>query len=168
MRSFILPGIITIILATAMFLITNDSSEKKVIVKGDLPAIQLLLTDSVNKYNIAETKGKKPVLLFFFNTTCDHCQALASELVEKQRRLKDIEIIMASTEELSLIKKFSNQYSLFEVQNLIVGKDIASMGIRTFHFESYPFCAVYNNQHKLIRSFVREFDFEDVLKVIYR
>lgn len=163
MKHFVLPAFITLVIAAAMFLILRDGDESDAIVKGDLPDIELLLADSVTRYNIAETNGKKPVMLLFFNSTCDHCQALATELLKNQHQLQNANLVMASSEEISQIKKFRNQYSLYEISNLVIGKDIVSAGIRTFHFESYPFCAVYNKEHRFVRSFERDFKLDEVL-----
>lgn len=163
MKNFILSLIITIALTAAIFLMTRYNEDTEVIVKGDLPAIELLLNDSVTKYNVATITGNRPVILLFFNTTCDHCQTFAASLRKEQEHLTDIDIIMASTEELSQITRFQNQYFLIELQNLIIGKDFASAGISTFQFESYPFCALYNEKHKFIKSFERNFTLENLL-----
>ncbi len=165
MKNLIIPVFITLVLAVLIFLISNDRDNESS-VKGDLPEIELLLPDSTTRYRISEIKGKRPVVLLFFNTTCDHCQSFAREMLKKQEQLKEFELFMASSESLSLIKKFRNEYSLFELKNLVIGKDVFSAGIRTFHFESYPFCSIYNKQHKFIRSFEREFTVEDVISGI--
>lgn len=167
MKNLLIPGIITLVLAVLIFLISDDK-DNETLIKGDLPEVEILLPDSTTRYRVSETKGKKPVMLLFFNTTCDHCQSFAREILKNQEQLKEFDLFMASTESLSLIKKFRNEYSLFELKNLVIGKDVFSAGIRTFHFESYPFCAIYNNQHKFIRSFEREFTIEEVVSGINR
>lgn len=166
MKNLIIPGIITLVLAVLIFLISNDKDNESLVVKGDLPDIEILLPDSTTRYKVSETKGKRPVVLLFFNTTCDHCQSFAREMLKKQEQIKEFDLFLASSESLSLIKKFRNEYSLFELKNLVIGKDVFSAGIRTFHFESYPFCAIYNKQHKFIRSFEREFTIEEVISGI--
>lgn len=166
MKNLIIPGIITLVLAVLIFLISNDKDNESLVVRGDLPDIEILLPDSTTRYRVSETKGKRPVVLLFFNTTCDHCQSFAREMLKKQEEIKEFDLFLASSESLSLIKKFRNEYSLFELKNLVIGKDVFSAGIRTFHFESYPFCAIYNKQHKFIRSFEREFTIEEVISGI--
>ena len=165
MKNLLIPGIITLFLAVLIFLISYDKDTESLI-KGDLPEVEILLPDSTTRYRVSETKGKRPVVLLFFSTTCDHCQSFAREMLKNQEKLKEFDLFMASTESLSLIKKFRNEYSLFELKNLVIGKDVFSAGIRTFHFESYPFSSIYNKQHKFIRSFEREFTVDDVISGI--
>jgi thiol-disulfide isomerase/thioredoxin len=166
MRNLLITGLLTLLLAVAMFLVTKENQGDSNIVKGDLPDLKIILTDSVTTYNVADTKGEKPVIFLFFSTTCDHCQSLAGELVRKKESLREIDLIMASIDSIDAIKRFGNQYSLFDIENLIIGKDAANAGIRTFQFESFPFCAIYNKQHKRIKSFERQFSAEDIIAII--
>jgi thiol-disulfide isomerase/thioredoxin len=165
MKNLLISALGALILALLIFLISNEKHNNSSL-KGDLPDIDLLLTDSTTRYRISEIKGKNPLVLLFFNTTCEHCQSFAREMLKKKEQLKGFDLVMASSESLFLIKRFRNEYSLFELKNLVIGQDVNAAGIRIFHYESYPFCSIYNSQHKFIRSFEREFTIADVISEI--
>lgn len=70
---------------------------------------------------------------------------------------------MLSAESLKIIHDFYISNSFSELKNLVIGKDYLTKGQQLFRFESYPFCAVYNEKHQFIRSFQRNFNVDSLV-----
>jgi thiol-disulfide isomerase/thioredoxin len=140
---------------------SNTTSSQQ---KSEIPPIELLLPDSVSIFQTTTLSRKKPVVLLFFNTTCDHCQKEAVDLVKNKSVLKKIQLVMISSENLQLISKFYDQYELSAISNLIIGKDFRNNGMKHFQYETVPFCAIYSRHHQFIASLERDFNTEKILQ----
>ena len=140
---------------------SNSASGQK---KSDIPSIELLSLDSSSVFQTNTLSKKKPVVLLFFNTTCDHCQKEAADLVKNKEDLKKIQLVMISTENLNAIRIFYEQYSLSEINKLIIGKDFHYAGINFFKYESVPYCAIYSREHLYLDSLERDFNAQAILQ----
>ena len=140
---------------------SNSASSQK---KSDIPSIELLSLDSSSVFQTNTLSRKKPVVLLFFNTTCDHCQKEAVDLVKNKGDLKKIQLVMISTESLNAIRIFYEQYSLSEINKLIIGKDFHYAGIKFFNYESVPYCAIYSREHLYLDSLERDFNTQAILQ----
>lgn len=139
---------------------TNSASTPA---NSEIPSIEILLTDSATIFHTSTLSARKPVVLLFFSSTCDHCQKEATDMVQKKEILKKIQLVMISTEELFAIRNFYEQYGLSAVSKLIIGKDIRYAGIKHFQFESIPYCALYSRGHKYLGSLERNFNTDSII-----
>lgn len=139
---------------------SNSPSAQK---KSDIPSIEILSLDSTSVFNTNTISNKKPVVLLFFNTTCDHCQKEATDLVKNKAELKKIQLVMISTENLTAISSFYKQYALSTLDNLIIGKDFLNTGAKFYMFESVPYCAIYTRDYLYLDSLERDFNTQDIL-----
>jgi thiol-disulfide isomerase/thioredoxin len=130
---------------------------------SEIPSIEILLTDSSTIFHTNTLSARKPVVLLFFSSNCDHCQKEAEDLVHHKETLKKIKLVMISTEELYVIRNFYEQYGLSAVNKLIIGKDIRYAGIKHFQFESIPYCAFYSKGHKYLGSLERNFNTNSII-----
>jgi thiol-disulfide isomerase/thioredoxin len=134
--------------------------------KSEIPSIEVLLPDSASIFQTTTLSQKKPVVLLFFNTTCDHCQQEALDLVMHKTELRKIQLVMMSSENLNLIRKFYDQYELSSINKLIIGKDIRNSGMKHFQYESLPFCAIYTREHLFISSLERDFKTVKIIQLL--
>ncbi|MEO7984172.1 MAG: hypothetical protein ABI688_08825 [Bacteroidota bacterium] len=131
--------------------------------KSSFPTVDVLLIDSSTIYQTKTIAKDKPVVLLTFNTTCEHCQHMAQELTTKKNQLENILFVMISTESISTIRNFYNQYSLSKMKGLIIGRDLNLVTPRLFMYESFPFCAIYTRKHQFIGAFERNFTADTII-----
>jgi len=113
---------------------------------------------SLPSIHVKSTKGKmlrlvpkdKPIVLFFFHSSCEHCQEEAKQVVANQQMLEPADVYFLSTENLSDIQQFARQYQLhsFQVGQVKDEEVSVPMGIRTF-----PTCFVYSKSGVLLKQF---------------
>jgi len=92
----------------------------------------------------------RPIVLFFFHSTCEHCQEEAKYVVENRQKLQSADVYFLSTENLADIQKFAQNYQLhpFQVGQVKDEEVSVPMGIRTF-----PTCFVYAKSGVLLKQF---------------
>lgn len=115
-----------------------------------LPPLQLLLGDSTTKYTKDSIPKKKAVFIMLFSPDCNHCQRTAEEMVAHKEELQDVHIIMATMHPLWQMNNFVAQYSLGQLPNLTVGKDLYFILPGFYNIKYLPFMAFYNNKGALI------------------
>ena len=130
------------------------------------PSFDILLMDSSTIFQTQKIGNDKPVVFLVFNSSCEHCQKEASDLVKNKSRLSTIRLVMMSYENISLIKSFYNKYSLSRIEGLIIGRDYRFAGANYFMYESIPFCAIYSKKHKYLQSLERDFDTDSIFNVL--
>lgn len=128
-----------------------------------VPALQLILSDSVTKYTKNDIPKKKPVLLILFNPECSHCQHEAEQIVANKEAFQHIHIVMATTAPLHQMKTFADQYGLSQLQNVVVAKDPYYILPSFFEIRSLPYLAFYNKKGNLISTFEGSMGIERIL-----
>jgi len=104
----------------------------------------------------------RPIIIIFFNTECEHCQYESKELAKHQNDFKNVQLLMISSENLSKIKVFIQQYNLtgFVLPLQMDTKLI----VDTFGAISIPNIFIYNKSHHLVKQFKGETKIEALLK----
>lgn len=111
-----------------------------------LPSLRLLNMDST----IFETKDlpeQKPLVIIFFNTTCEHCQQEAQLLSRGQDSLKAATVLWVSEENIADISTFAQQYHL-PYKVLKAGSGYC---YRQFGVNAIPTILIYDTQRKLVK-----------------
>jgi len=108
-----------------------------------LPVFTLLKTDSSHYSNLDIPKSK-PTVIVYFSPDCSHCQADAKNMMEKLDSLKDINFIWFSAHELNKIKEFAIKYNMFDLPNMVFGKDEKWAIPSFFKIGFTPYFAVYD------------------------
>ena len=117
-----------------------------------LPPLQLLLGDSVTKYQ-KDDIPKKQVLIMLFSPDCNHCQHTAEEMYKQREELKDIHIVMATVLSLTEMNSFMKKYKLNEMKNVVAGKDLYFILPPFYAVRNFPYMAMYNKKGNLILGF---------------
>ena len=124
--------------------------EQKEIVRNHVASLPSFSILSIHG-NLTRLEVKdKPVVLFFFHSTCEHCQEEAKYVVEHRQKLQSADVYFLSTENLADIQKFAQNYQLhpFQVGQVKDQEVSVPMGIRTF-----PTCFVYAKSGVLLKQF---------------
>lgn len=104
-------------------------------------------------------KSSNPVVIFFFNPECEHCQSEAKLVSENESEFENARVYFLSTERLEAIKKFAEEYHLdpFEVGQVDYVQVAYPMGVNTF-----PMCFIYSTEGKLLKQYKGEVKIEGI------
>lgn len=105
-------------------------------------------------------------VLIHFNSTCDHCQYEAQELLKNKVKLQKANIILVSSETLPTLKVFSKTYHLHKIPSLQIWKSNADTLQKYFGRLSIPHIFIYNAKKELIKSYQGETKIQAILKYI--
>lgn len=97
--------------------------------------------------------ANRPLILLYFNSTCEFCRAEAREIKNRIESFKEIQLVFVSTEEKIDIKKFAEEYRLCENANVVFLKDTNMEFSRIFGIKSVPVTYIYNQHRQLMREF---------------
>lgn len=117
----------------------------------DNPPLNILLVDSVTSFTKDKFKKNKPVFLILFSPDCDHCKHETEDIIRNIDKLKDVHIVMATSQPFEKMKEFYKHYQLEKYKNITVGRDRQYMLISYFDISSLPMIAIYDKKHKLIK-----------------
>lgn len=97
-----------------------------------------------------------PVIFFYFDPDCDHCQQIATWLNEQAAQFKGITLVMVSWAEVEAIKAFPGKYLPDYPGSLFVTKDSKYSIDKWFGYSETPSIYVYNRHWKRTASFKDE------------
>jgi thiol-disulfide isomerase/thioredoxin len=118
-----------------------------------VPPLNLYKVPDSTLFTKADLKKKKPTLLIIFSPDCDHCLEETKELTANIKSFKKIQIVMASWLPYAQIKKFYNDFNLFNYPNITVGWDKSFMLPPYYKLEKLPFMALYDKKGALMQVF---------------
>ncbi|QJB32628.1 redoxin domain-containing protein [Chitinophaga oryzae] len=131
-----------------------------------IPAIDLLLLDSISIINTANLKAGNSVVLFFFDPTCPHCQVETKSILSKLSLFKSTEICFISIASLEDVRWFQKKFKIDEKENIHLGIDTALTYVNFFGVKSVPHNTVYSSDKKLVAVFPYGTDADQLLSVI--
>lgn len=135
-----------------------DARVKRPVITGfegkPLPAVSLLLSDSITYINTSSIPAGKPVVLFYFSPQCPYCRAQVAEIVKDMDALKDIQIYMITGFPIPEIRRFLKEYQLTKYTNVIMGRDSTEYLAYYFKVPGVPYMAIYGKDRKLRNAFI--------------
>src|SRR6187551_449048 len=115
--------------------------------------IQLANGDSLVSKQL---KKNLPVMVVYFDPTCEHCEAFTRDLLEKINSFNNIQIDYITYTTISEIQKFERDFNLKKYYNSTLRTEGDSFIYQKFYFVSkFPFIALYDKKGMLI-SFYRD------------
>jgi thioredoxin-related protein len=122
----------------------------------NIPPFHILNKDSVYE-TPANLKKGKPVMIIYFSPDCSHCQRLMYEMQPEMSKFKDIQIVMITFTQTSLLKmlrEFYKDYSFAKYPNIMMGTEYPNYVVqRYYQVANTPFIAVYDHKGKLVQAF---------------
>lgn len=122
----------------------------------NIPPFHILKTDST-WFTPANLKKDKPVMIIYFSPDCGHCQHLMYEMKPEMKKLGDVQIVMVTFTEftmLKMIKNFYRDFDLAKYPNITVGTEGHSYIVqRYYQVASTPYIAIYDRKGKLVKGF---------------
>ena len=115
----------------------------------DMPSFDIMLKDTVTKFNTSKIPKGEPVVLFFFGTDCPYCQKLTEEIIQRIDEFKDIRFYMVSAARFHDIQLYDERYNLAKYNNITIGQDVKATFFTYYRAPGYPYLVVYNKQKQL-------------------
>lgn len=144
----------------------NNTTEKSVSEKvepNDFPSMPITLLDG-KRMNAKEIKGK--TVLVLFQPDCDHCQHEAEDIEEHLASFRDYNLYFVSTATGAEISKFSNDYKLSGIPNIIFGTTTLQSILDNFGAIQAPSIYIYSQEGKLVNSFNGQTDIGVILRYL--
>jgi thioredoxin-related protein len=160
-----LTGFLLIILGLLSYLGMSifRKLERKERITEKISSVQMIPYTAISgeKKEVIETG--MPVIIFFFNSECEHCQSEAKLVSKHNQDFKKALVYFFSTEEVSSIQRFSEDYQLehFEVGRVDYKEVAYPMGVNTF-----PMCFIYSSEGKLLKQYKGEVKIEAITNYI--
>lgn len=119
------------------------------------PAVDFLGMDG-ERVTQADLKAKQPIVVFYFDPFCDHCQQEAQWINENPGLWKGITLLWVSWGEVEDIKAFPGKYLPHGPENMIFTKDDKFEFDNYFGYSNIPTVYVYNSAGERTGSFDKE------------
>ena len=110
-------------------------------------------------------KGK-PVIVFFFDPYCDHCQKQTKMITENANKFKNVQFVFVSTETYKALKEFYNNYLKGKNLNVFVVKDKDYQFDNYFSYSVAPRLFVYDENWNYVKDFKNEVHPDVILKYL--
>lgn len=121
-----------------------------------IPPFKILRSDSTY-FTSANLKKDKPVMIIYFSPDCSHCQHLVYEMKPKMKQFGDIQIVMVTFTDftmLKMIKNFNRDFDLAKYPNITVGTEGHTYIVQKYYqVTTTPYIAVYDHNGKLVKGF---------------
>lgn len=101
------------------------------------------------------TEGK-PVIVFYFDPFCDHCQKEAGWINDNAAMFKDITLLWVAYAEIKDIKGFREKYLPDVKSKIVFANDDQYQFDNYFGYSTVPSIYVYNSKHLRTASFKSE------------
>lgn len=129
---------------------------QSIVDKNELPPFTLQLTNG-NFVSYKKLSQKKPLILIYFAPECEHCRSFIKKLVDKIKNFEQTQIVLVSYFPLVDLQKFSTEFKLDQLPNVMVGTEGNSFRVPAFFkIVKFPFTAVYNKLGRLTAIFREE------------
>ena len=147
--------------------VISKTKEKNQIAKQleTIPEFEFLTLEQ-QPFSKANLKPNLNIIFIYFNSECDFCQHEAQSISDNLNSFKNVQFIFVSTESISTIQQFSEQYNLNNQQNITFLYDKSGTFSREFGDLSIPYILIYDHNQKLLRKHKGQFNAQGILKVL--
>ncbi|MEQ9425573.1 MAG: hypothetical protein RJQ09_14205 [Cyclobacteriaceae bacterium] len=112
-------------------------------------------------------RNDRPLIIFYFDPTCSHCEVQAQWVTEELGALAGIDLLWIAWEENEALAEFKVKY-FPSVENVYFGQDLDAKFDGIFGFSEIPTVFVYNAQNQLLKKFNNETKPRRLLKELNR
>lgn len=149
------------------FNVISKAKEKNQIAKQleTIPEFEFLTLEQ-QPFTKADLKPEKNTIFIYFNSECDFCQHEAKSISDNLESFKEVQFIFVSTEPITTIRQFSEQYNLNNKQNITFLYDNLSTFSSRFDANSIPYLLIYDNEQKLIKKHKGQLNAKGILRAL--
>jgi len=131
-----------------------------------LPAFDLLLVDSVTKFNTASIPEGNPIILLYFSPECEHCQKETEGLLKKMDSLRQVRFYFITNDPVDQLKLFNYAYKLYKYSNITLGRDYKFSFPAHFKNAAPPTMVIYDGNKMLVTIFKGEIVTSQLISLI--
>lgn len=144
--------VITILLAAVSCFSQNDTLPLYLQFKT-IPPFKLQKPDSSGWITKADLHKNHRTIIMLFSPDCEHCQHQTEILLENIEKLKDVQIVMATTSPPHIIEWFINKYEMSKHKNFLIGRDQQVLLGPFYKLNNIPLLAIYDKKGLLVKVF---------------
>lgn len=130
-----------------------------------IPKFEFLTLDNKPFLNINLKKSQNTIFVYF-NSECDYCQHEAESISQNLNKFNNVQFVFISTENIEIIKKFSEKYNLNNQLNITFLHDSNFNFTRQFNANSIPFILIYNKNKELIKKHKGQLNANGILRAL--
>ncbi|WP_428655087.1 TlpA family protein disulfide reductase [Runella sp.] len=130
-----------------------------------LPSVALVGLDSTS---FALHPNTKPIVIFYFDPHCEHCQNEANALKKQANAFENVTLLWLSTERLWVLREFEQKYGLQKtIPSLKIAHISPQDADKQFGFRTVPTILMYDTEGNLTKKYVGETKIEAILKHLH-
>ena len=169
MKRIVIISVSAIFILTLAFLVFGIARKTKERGLRDeqisrLPSFSFTSLDGTSFHSESITEG--PVLIVKFHPECEHCQYEISELMKSKIPDSGVRILLISSAERDVVRKFLEQFNIDEKQGVIPLLDTAFIFNEIFGKDIVPSNYIYNKELKLVKTLFGEYKIETILNYL--
>lgn len=132
--------------------------------EGDLmPAVNILLVDSVSIFNPRYLPGKEPTVLVFFDPYCQYCRAETESILKDIDKFSNKQICFLSIAPMKDVRRFYEDFNMSKYSNVHVGVDIGAVYMKTFGVTTVPHTSIYSGDKLLMKVYTSNIESRQLL-----
>ncbi len=132
-----------------------------------MPSFNLLLSDSSTYINTKNIPVGEPVVLFFFGSHCPYSRAQMQEIISNMSSLKNVRFYAFTTESITALKEFDQQYHLTQIPNMTVGQDYTFSFANYYKVPGVPCLALFGFDKKLKQVLLGKYDASVIKDILF-
>jgi thioredoxin-related protein len=105
-------------------------------------------------------------VLVFFAPDCDHCQEETKKLTAKMGLFKNVQVLMVTWMEFSMVKKFYADYKLADYANITITRDPQYKFLQYYGVHSIPDIFVYDKNGHYMNHFKKTIPIEEIAALV--
>ena len=144
----------------------NMELKKKLATQTPMPEFVFQTLDG-DRFTPANLKQEIPVMLVYFNPSCDECIEEAKQLMSHIDWFEDDQIIMVSPADSGALQQFASDFKLAGHPQITVLRDVKNSFLSLFGADVFPSIYAYNKYHKLAMYFRGGTKLQLVYKVMH-
>jgi thiol-disulfide isomerase/thioredoxin len=133
---------------------------------ANLPDFDILLADTVTKFNTGKIAGEKPIVLFFFGPNCSSCDTVTRNILTHIDMFKDVRLLMLSGADFHDVKVYEERYQLKKYEDIILGQDVSNLFLQFYGASRFPFFVIFDKNKKLKRANVGPLSVDTIRAII--
>jgi peroxiredoxin len=162
---FIASAVFAVVIVGYMFVHKLREKQQVAVELKSVPTFNFTKVTGQNFSNKQLIPTSNTVFIYF-NSTCASCQYEAQGILENISSFKDTQFLFVSTEPIDIIKEFSCEYNLQNINQIIFLHDSLNIFSNRFDATSIPYLLIYNKKGKLLKKHKGQLNVSEILNVL--
>jgi cytochrome oxidase Cu insertion factor (SCO1/SenC/PrrC family) len=121
--------------------------------KKGIPPFDIQLVNGQH-FKSSDLRKDQPLMIIYFDPTCDHCHIFINDLLKKIGLFKDVQIVMITYVPLDQVKSYMTGSELSKQPGIKVGTEGTTFVVRYFYdIVQFPYVALHKKDGTLISTY---------------